>query len=261
MAGSYNPSAYGGQAVPGQDPQAGFNPGAYAQGNQARQNADQAGRIQGGLMGQGFGYNQALQGQQEASAERMNQANINAQLAGYGSQQKIAGIQANAAMYAPGLQQKRFNQVFPVLSGALKAGSSGLNSPADFTGQPKISANPVFSDNQIQQQVNQQTAANDQGTATKMRQSASQMGGRGVGSQSPLSQALNMGYQNQNMATNTQNAASTRLNSAQANASQVLAGQSAQENQFANRQKEAIGRSQVYQGYLSSALGALSGLV
>ena len=230
-----------------------------SQGYQNQLLQGQQGKIQGQLAGQQFGYNSALQNASIAGQEQMNNANIAAQEQGYASNQKIASINAAAAELPAQLQQQRFSTVMPYLSNALGQASSSsgnLSGTAQTTGEPRISARPVYTNQQIQQQVNQQTASNDQSTATQQKQVNNQMGGRGFGSNSPLAQALGMGLQNQNLATNTQNAASTRLNSAQANATQQLAGQQAQETQYANRQNEAIQRSQVYQNYLSSAAGS-----
>lgn len=236
--------------------QGGLNAGA-AQGYQQRLGSAQGYQQQLGLGAQQYGNQSALQAQGI-------QGQLQLQSGQLATQQAIANTQANAAMLPSQLQQSRFNQVFPYLSSALgqaNSSSGQLAGQANTTGEPKISAAPVYTQGQIQQQVNQQQAQNDQSTATQQRKISGQMAGRGEGANSPLAQALGMGLENQNLATNTQNAASTRLNSAQANSTQRLAGQTAQETQYANRQNEAIQRSQVYQNYLSSALGAMSGLV
>lgn len=250
------------------DPAGQFNQGglnqAVNQGYQGRLGSAQQYQQQLGLGNQQFGQQSALQGQALAGQEQLQQGQLASQALGYQTQKDVAGIQANAAMYPAQLQQQRFSQVFPYLSSALGQASSSsgqLAGQANMTGQPNISARPVYTQGDIQQQVNQQQAQNDQSTATQTRKMQGQLAGRGEGANSPLAQALGMGLQNQNLATNTQNAASTRLNSAQANATQRLAGQQAQETQYSNRQTEAIQRAQVYQNYLSSALGAMSGLV
>lgn len=144
----------------------------------------------------------------------------------------------------------------PPAGGAWGTGGFGQGAPPG-AGQPRISARPVYTQGDIQRQVNMQTAANDQGTATKMRDMQSSLAGRGFGSNSPLAQALGQGMQMGNLATNTQNASQTRLGAASANAQQVLAGQTAQEQQYASRQQEAIQRAGIYQNFLSSALAAL----
>lgn len=132
---------------------------------------------------------------------------------------------------------------------------------ANFGGQPKISANPVYSPQQIQQAINTTRAGNDQGTQSQIRNMQNDLAGRGFGANSPLAQALGMGMQSANLSANTQAQTQLGLGAAQANAQQVLAGQTAQEQQYAARQTEAIQRAQIEQQYLSSALAALGGLI
>jgi hypothetical protein len=176
---------------------------------------------------------------------------------------KRAEIEAEAAKYPYELKQQRFQQIFPWLQNQL----SGMwaQGPARAGGgqigtQPTISASPIWDQSQIQQQVNSQRAANDAATAGRIRSIEQSTAGRGYGAGSPLAMALGQMAQNQNLMTNTQNEQQTRWNAAQGNARQVLAGQQAQEAQFAARQQEDIERRKPYFGTLNALIGALGGL-
>src|ERR1700676_1047719 len=69
-----------------------------------------------------------------------------------------AQIAAHAAMLGPQLQQQRFQQVLPLLSGQI--GATGSQNPYTIGGGvpagPTIGANGVYNQQQIQQQVNTQ---------------------------------------------------------------------------------------------------------
>lgn len=207
----------------------------------------------------------ATQNRQIGSNETMGRLNNDTAMAGVqaGRQAAMATNATNRA--ALDNQQGRFNTVLPYFTDALSNLSgkfgAGYQGGGQQGTQPNISDAPVYTPQQMNQQVNAQTASNDMATQSKIRQMQSSMAGRGYGSQSPLLAALRQGYQNQNMVTNTANARDTRLNSAKMNSDQVLKAQVAREAQFANRQNEDIERGRVYTGALSPLLSALSGMV
>lgn len=186
---------------------------------------------------------------------------------GFQSSQAIARMNADASRYPATLAQGRFNQIFPILSGAFggthgTGGGGGVGTPGGPTGtQPRIDANPIYNEQQIQQQVNSQRAANDTATQGRVRQNTQDLAGRGAGTQSPLLMALNQAAMGQNLQTNTANERDMRWNAAGGNAQHVLAAQQAQEAQYANRQQEAIGRTQAANVARNSILSALAGLV
>jgi hypothetical protein len=184
-----------------------------------------------------------------------------------------AQIGANAAMLPAELKQNRFNSVFPWLQGTLTSGGfgaggwgsgGGINantSPGQIGQAPQITAAPVWSQSQIQQQINGQQAQNDAKTGGQIRDINQSAAGRGFGSGGPLSQALGVIAQGQNTATNTQNAQQTQWNAAQGNAQQLLAGQQAQEGQFSDIQNQDIARHQVIAGQQNALIAALGGLM
>lgn len=239
--------------------------GYNQQAGQGKQQAFQAGQ-------NALDRNQSLAQQQAGLAEQERQSSRSADVAkqGYASQQQIANIQADAAKYAPGLQQQRFDTVEPYLINALQGfgGTTGSGgSTAAYTGQgqvgtaPQIDATGVYTPAQIQQQVNGTRAQNDQQTAGQVRQTNQKLAGQGYGTNSPLAQALGMGLQSQNLATNTGAEQQLRFNAAGANASQLLQGQQAQEAQFANRQQEDIERNKTRASQYSALLGVLGNIV
>lgn len=235
------------------------------QAGTARQGfATQLGTAQIGANAQTYGYDQATR-----------QAQIGADAQRYGADQNTvqAGIAADAAKYPAMLKQQRWDQLSPYVTGILGGlqnggtggafGAGGLFGAYQGQGQvgtqPQINAAPVYSQDQIQQQVNTARANNDQKTAGEIQQMNNSLGGHGYGSNSPLAAVLGASYQGQNMQANTANETSTRLNAAQMNSQQLLAAQQAQEAQFANRQNEDIQRGQVKSNLFGSLFGSILG--
>lgn len=242
----------------------GLDPGSVLAGLNQRAFGRQQNDFQRGVLGQQLGAQSSMLDRQLAQQNQESLRQYQAQMAGYGNQKDIAGIQARAAELPAQLQQGRFDKLFPLLSGQLgQLGSwqSGYAGAGPQGAQPQIGAGPVYSEGQVQQQVNAQRAANDAGTAGKVRQMQGELAGRGFGSRSPLAMMLQQGYQGQNLQANTANEQQTRWNAASGNAQQLLAAQQAQENQYASRQEEDIKRNQVRLGSMNALLGALAGMV
>lgn len=132
----------------------------------------------------------------------------------------------------------------------------GQNTP-----QPAITAGPVWSDAQVNAQVNSQKAANAAAVASQQRALQAQVAGQGFGANSPLLAALGSGLQGQRMAADQAADTSTRWNAAQGNAQQLLAGQQAQENQWQDWQTADIARRQAQTNYTTQLLAALAGMI
>ena len=215
---------------------------------------------QGQLAQQQYGFQTGLAAQQGQIAQGLQAGQLAS--ANLASERQLQGVQTQAAAseLAPKLAMQRFQQVFPFLSKALTSQSLPSASGTATGTQPYISAAPVYSQQQIQQQVNTGRANNDQATAGQIRQTDAGLAGRGMGSGSPLAQALNSMAQNQNLATNTANQTTTQMNAANMNAQQVLQGQTAQEQQYASRQQEQISRQGIQAGSLNALLSALAGM-
>ncbi len=207
---------------------------------------------------QQFGYQKELAAAQQAS------------------QRDIAYRQAAASELPAQLQQQRWQQMFPFMqqkfnylsnallgpNGVMRNQQQGGGPSGNFGGGgPTISAAPVFTPNQIQADVNTMRATNDQSTAGQVRDMQQRLGGRGMGAGSPLSQALTGMFTGQNLQANTAGETEKRLSSAQANAKQVLAGQTAQEQQFASRQQEQIARETAARQQQTALFSALAGML
>lgn len=223
----------------------------YSRGFQSRGPAGfgSTGRIEALQGAQDYiGSAQRLRGQKDLLGIEQGGANYRAQLA------------ADAARYPAQLQQERFNQVFPLLSGLL--GGYNFDRVGGQSGpSPEITVGPVWNQQQVQQQVNAARATNDAVTANQTRATEQEVAGRGFGSNSPLLAALRSGQQMAGMRTNAESERNIRLGAAETNAQQLLKTQQAREGQFATRMDEDIRRRQAaLQGY-SALLGTLGGLV
>jgi hypothetical protein len=189
--------------------------------------------------------------------------NYGAQL-GYDA--NMAGVSAQNAKTVA--QNSQFQQKYGLLSSALNDLNTGWGSYANgYNGtgsvggpEPTITAAPVWTQQQINQQVNSQNANVDAQVGSQTRDMQQGLAGRGFGSNSALSNSLAMGYQGQGLQQKMSNQQQTNWNAAQGNAQQLLSSQQAQEQQYANRQQEDIGRHQVVAGRDNAIVAALGGL-
>lgn len=199
-------------------------------------------------------------GQREADAQRQ----FNLGMSQMGAQRDAARQATETARLGQAQTQGRFNAGYDLVTKQLaQAGNwmGGYRGNGPQGNQPAISDAPVYNEQQIQQQVNAQRAANDQSLAGRLRESQSQLAGRGFGSRSPLSMALEQGFANANLAQNTANERDLRLGAATANSNQVLKAQTAREQQYASRQQEDIERGKAYSGMINPLISALLGAV
>jgi hypothetical protein len=134
--------------------------------------------------------------------------------------------------YAPGGFRSSLDQK---VLGMLGGGSNGSG-----TVGPQITAQGVYSPQQIQQQVNSTVAGNDQRTAGDIQGIQQSLAGQGYGGSSPLMQALMSQRQAAGAASNAQTRTDLPMRAAEMNARQLLNSQVSQENQFANRRREGI---------------------
>lgn len=202
-----------------------------------------------------------------SNAERAREAALSAQTSqqGYASQERQANIAAQASEYPAQLQQERFQTVMPYFTQALQGlqgqGSYAYKGQGQVGSQPTITAAPVFTNQQIQQQVNSQRSQADSRGQQDIRTQRADLAGRGYGANSPLAAALESATMGRSMNAGATAERETRLGSAQANASQLLQGQQAQEQQFSNRQSEDIDRNKAYTGALAAMLGSFGQLI
>ena len=160
----------------------------------------------------------------------------------------------------------KFNIVYPVVQASLSASQTtttpGLKSWPDL---PFISTAGVLTPAQIQQQVNAAWARNDSRTQAQILQTQRELAGRGFSSNSPLLEALKVGYIGQNFRANNDAATSIRIQSAQANAQQILEAQKAVADQFNSQQgvvleseKNQVTRQVGLVGALAQLIGGIT---
>jgi len=171
-------------------------------------------------------------------------------------------VSAQIGFQREALAQKgnQWNNVWGALQGHLGNVQGMMTAGGQSGPSPEITVGPVWNEQQIQQRVNAQRAANDQAMQSRTSDMQAGLAGRGFGANSPLAMALGQGFQNQNLATNTANERETRLGSAQMNAGHLLQTQQAREGQFASRQAEDIERRKPIWNSYNAILAALAGM-
>ena len=190
----------------------------------------------------------------------------------YGADHQYAGTQLHETAETGRLTTKlnyadsKFNIVYPVVQASLAA-STGTTTPGlkQWPDLPFISTAGVLTPAQIQMQVNAAWARNDSRTQAQILQTQRELAGRGFSSNSPLLEALKVGYIGQNFRANNDAATSIRIQSAQANAEQILNGQKAVADQFNNQQgvvleseKNQVTRQVGLVGALAQLIGGLT---
>lgn len=158
----------------------------------------------------------------------------------------------------------KFGQIFGYIQGQA-GGLGGSASPSelaiDYGSAPQIDTSPVFTQRQIQENVNNAVGLVDQRTAAQGANLARNGAARGIGSRSsPLIQALTQ----QNQAIGNGAAADSELNfrtnAAQKNADQRLAAQQAASQGWNQQQALKLQSQKNVLDFNSALLSALSGL-
>jgi hypothetical protein len=146
----------------------------------------------------------------------------------------LSGADEKQIALAPwNYRQGVFNKTFPLLQG-LTGDLGGGNAKFDTVGGtptalPGLPASTVWSDQQVQQQVNNARAQGDAKAANQSRDIQQEMAGRGFGAKSPLAMAMTQGALGQAAAGNADQEREIRWNAAKGNADQGLqVGQLAQ---------------------------------
>lgn len=149
-------------------------------------------------------------------------------------------------------RQTSLDKLLPLLGSAFGSMSGGGSLGGQ---QPAINAGPIYTPQQIQQQVNRGVAGNDAQFAGLLRSLAGRFGGAGFSQNSPLLAALMQQAGAQNIAANTNVRTQLPFDIASGNASHLLQSQAAAENQFSNRQQEQLAAQRNAVAMLSSVLG------
>lgn len=170
-----------------------------------------------------------------------------------------------ASMFPAQQQMERFNQVFPWLQGQvgnfMSGSTSGGGGGAGGGGGGGVNAGPIWSDQQIQQQVNARRAGNDQAMQAQNRGSAQNLAGRGFGANSPLLAAMQQSAANQNLGQNATDEREIRWGAAEGNAAHQLRAAQVAEQQRANMAQEGLEGKKINQSTINVLLGSLAGLI
>ena len=159
-------------------------------------------------------------------------------------------------------QKQKFGTLLPYLNNLMGMGqASNMPGPAAGGVQPRIGGGPLWTQQQINQNINANRAQTDQSVATQNRAMQNQVASRGFGTSSPLAQALSNQMQLGGMAQKADYGRQFQQQARQDNLRYALDVGRAQENQFASRQKEANDRRQIQANQTSSLIGALGGLI
>jgi hypothetical protein len=173
-----------------------------------------------------------------------------------------ADVAAATARFPVEMKERRWQQLFPYLEGLLSGGQDpytiGGQTRAPGAGAPR----QVYTDEQVNQQVNDSRARGAQGTATRVRDMRQSLAGRGLGANSPLSAALESQMQAANLMNQLDQERQLRFDVAGANSQQGLAAAQLDEARRAAMAGEDIERARPHfaqQNALLALLGQLAG--
>lgn len=139
-----------------------------------------------------------------------------------------------------------FGAVRPLVMGPLdppQDGGTGGGGSTGATGTiaaPYIATRGVFTPAQLQQQVNAAYSRNDARTTTQIRQAQGDLAGRGFSSNSPILDALRVGFITSNLRASIEAGSQIRLQAAQANVDSVFRGQQARSEQYIGQEKVVL---------------------
>lgn len=157
------------------------------------------------------------------------------------------------------MQQNQLGPRNAILERLMGGGMNGLFGQVggQVGQQPGFTPSPVYSDDQIGQQVNSARAQNDSRTATQQRLLGQSAAARGFGAASPgiasMGRSLAMG----NMRDNATAEREIPFQAAQANADSMFRGQQLQQSMFQSREDSEIRRRQQQLQSITSLLGLL----
>lgn len=154
-----------------------------------------------------------------------------------------------------------FNQVSPLLTGLMgQQNENGVVGGASAIA-PDITRGPIWSGQQIQEQVNAGKSANAANADTQTRSNERRMAGSGFGSRSPLLAALNSSVGMQRAGADADVDRNTRWGAAQGNADSTFRTDQLATQQWSEAQNQDIARRQARNQYTSSLASVLASLV
>lgn len=222
------------------------------EGDQATANRGQQLTLQGnqlGFEGTQAGLNRGFTGEQNAANRQFEGEQGAAQRA----------LQLQLGMAPINFAQQKFNTVMPLISGLMGGVRANMGGGGAMAPQPSMGSGDIWTQAQIDQQVNAAKAGNAQQASTASHNAARQTAGRGFGANSPLLAALQGQIQMGQMGTDADAERGIRLDSAKANAQNRLATGSLAEQKWLDAQDQNLRRQQLAFSGPASLLGALSG--
>jgi hypothetical protein len=157
-----------------------------------------------------------------------------------------------------GARQDAFNKLFPYATSMLGQYGQVGGTAAQ---QPSITRGPIYTPQQINEQVNAGVAGNDSRYQTLMRQLASSNAGRGFGGSSPAMQAQMTQLGIANIGENARTTRELPMQYAQSNADQVYKTDALAQQQWAQGEDTDIRRRQTQMQGIQGLLAQLSGLL
>lgn len=158
------------------------------------------------------------------------------------------------------LKRDIFNQVSPLLTG-LVGGGGNERVGGTPTAAPDITRGPIWSGQQVDEQVNAGLSQNAANADTQMRQNSNNLAAQGFGQRSPLLAALNSSVGMQRAAADANFARDTRFNTAKDNAQQVTATDQLALDRWNQGEQNDIARRQMASNQMSQLAAVLAGLV
>lgn len=249
--------AYG---EPGYNPMQANTQYAYnaSLGYQQQQYQQDQAKQQAALQQQNAQQQQAASLAAQQDAQRAAAAQQAAQIGATSAQQQA---QLDYQRQQDAVKQGNFNTVYGNLAAQQAAFAQQLSAPNPYGQQPRITSAPVWTQQATQQNLNANRASTDRSTETQVNNMQGQMAGRGFGGRSPLAAALENQTRSAAMGQKADYTRDFTQSARQANVSNYLQTQGAQENQYASRQQEANQRYNTNQQAQSSLYSALANLV
>lgn len=157
------------------------------------------------------------------------------------------------------------NKVFGTLSPLLTqltggAAGGGIRPGGENLGVERVNESPIWSPQQVGQQVNAAKAGNAQSADTQMKAAQTKLTSQGFGSKSPLLAALEGNIGQARMGQDATAAREIPWQAAQGNATQVMGAQKANQGADIAANAADIERRKANNSYTTSLLGILGGL-
>ncbi len=193
-----------------------------------------------------------------------NRANLAFQEKKLAADQANAGADRNLQLQLGQLpwqyKDKVFGTISPLLQNLMGNQGPGGTVGGQNPGVPQVDAGPIWSPQQVNQQVNSAKANNAQAADTQSKAAQTKLSAQGFGSKSPLLAALEGNIGQAKMGADADAERGIRWDAAGGNAGHVLKGQMANQGAAIAFNDADIKRRQSNNQYTTSLLSVLGGL-